>query len=74
MLREGFQRTSQWAILEDGRLLLYGFTGNGVLDWKPDELGFQGEQRMLQSSSINIVGVFVGPEGRITDVVPPQRK
>jgi len=72
VLREGFQRTSEWAILEDGGLLLYGFTGNGVLDWKPDDLGFQGEQRMLQSSSINFVGVFVRPEGRITEVVPPQ--
>jgi hypothetical protein len=74
VLREGLQRTSEWAILENGRLLLYGFTGNGVLDWKPAELGFQGEQRMLQSSSINRVGVFVGPAGRITEVAPPQRQ
>ena len=73
LLREG-QRVSEWAILEDGRLLLYGFTGDGVLDWKPDELGFQGDPRMLRSSTINRVGVFVGPEGRITEVVPPQRK
>jgi hypothetical protein len=74
VLREGFQRTSEWAVLEDGRLFLHGFTGNGVLDWKPDELGFQGEQRMLQSSYINRVGVFVGSEGRITEVVLPQRQ
>jgi hypothetical protein len=29
---------------------------------------------MLHSSTINRVGVFVGPEGRITEVVPPERK
>jgi hypothetical protein len=72
-LREG-QRVSEWAILEDGRLLLYGFTGDGVLDWKPDELGFQGDQRMLHSSTINRVGVFMGPTGTITEVVLPERK
>jgi hypothetical protein len=72
-LREG-QRASEWAILEDGRLLLYGFTGDGVLDWKPDELGFQGDQRMLHSFNINRVGVFIGPEGKITEVVRPERK
>ena len=74
LLREGSQRASEWAILEDGRLLLYGFTGDGVWDWKPDELGFQGDERMLHSSTINRVGVFVGPEGTITEVVRPERK
>ena len=74
LLREGLQRASEWAVLEDGRLLLYGFAGDGVLDWKPDELGFQGDQRMLGSFNINRVGVFVGPEGKITEVVPPERK
>jgi hypothetical protein len=71
---EGFRRSSEWAILDDGRLLLYGFTGNGVLDWKPVDLGFQGEPRMLQSMSINFVGVYVDAEGTITEVVPPERK
>jgi hypothetical protein len=61
-------------VLDDGRLLLYGFTGNGVLDWKPVDLGFQGEPRMLQSMLINFVGVFVDAEGQITEVVPPERK
>jgi hypothetical protein len=74
LLREGSHRSSEWVILEDGRLLLYGFAGDGVLDWKPDELGFQGEQRMLGSFNINRVGVFVGPKGTITEVVPPERK
>jgi hypothetical protein len=74
VLREGSRRTSQWAIFEDGRILLYGFAGNGVLDWKPEELGYQGDHRMLTPVSINPVGVFVGPEGRITEVVGPQTK
>ena len=74
LLREGLQRASEWAVLEDGRLLLYGFAGDGVLDWKPDELGFQGDQRMLGFFNINRVGVLVGPEGKITEVVPPERK
>jgi len=76
LLREGRNRASEWAILEDGRLLLYGFSGDGVLDWKPYELGFQGDQRTLRWSSytINHVGVFVGPQGTVTEVVPPERK
>jgi hypothetical protein len=74
LLREGSQRASEWAILDDGRLLLYGFAGDGVLGWKPDELGFQGDQRTLGSFIINRVGVFVGPEGTITEVVPPEPK
>jgi hypothetical protein len=74
LLREGSQRSSEWAILEDGRLLLYGFTGDGVLDWWPAELGFQGDERMLHSWTINRVGVFIGPKGTITEVVPPERK
>ncbi len=74
VLREGLDRASEWAILEDGRLLLYGFSGNGVLDWHPDELGFQGDQRMLRSFNINRVGVFVGPQGTITEVVPSEKK
>ena len=76
LLREGRNRASEWAILEDGRLLLYGFSGDGVLDWKPYELGFQGDQRTLRwlSFNINHVGVFVGPEGTITKVVPSERK
>jgi len=74
LLREGFQRASEWAILEDGRLLLYGFTGDGVLDWKPEELGFEGDRRMLRSFAINRVGVFVGPDGSLKEVVPSERK
>ena len=72
VLREGASQSSDWAVLEDGRFLLYGFTGNGVLDWSPEELGFQGDSRMLRSSSINCVGVFVGPDGKVTEVVPPE--
>jgi len=72
ILREGSQRSSEWAVLEDGRLLLYGFTGDGVLDWQPIELGFQGDARLLRSSTINSVGVFVGPDGKITEVVPAE--
>lgn len=72
ILREGVSQSSEWAVLEDGRFLLYGFTGNGVLDWSPQELGFQGDARMLRSSSINFVGVFVGPDGKVTEVVPPE--
>jgi hypothetical protein len=41
---------------------------------KPAELGFEGDERMLRSSTINLVGIFVGPEGTITEVVPPERK
>jgi hypothetical protein len=74
ILREGVRRSSEWAVLEDGRLLLYGFTGDGVLDWKPDQLGFKGDERLLHSMSINFVGVFLGPDGRITEVVPPDGK
>jgi hypothetical protein len=33
LLREGYRRSSEWAVLPDGRLLMYGFTGDGVLDW-----------------------------------------
>jgi len=73
-LSEGLRRGSQWAILEDGRLVIYGFTGEGVLDWQPDELGFQGDERMLHSSTINQVGVFVGPAGAISEVAQPERK
>ena len=72
LLREGVHRSSNWALLDDGRLLLYGFTGDGVLDWSPDELGFRGDSRMLQSSTIKSVGVFVGPDGKIAEVVPPE--
>ncbi len=74
LLREGYKRSSEWAVLPDGRLLIYGFTGDGVLDWRPDELGFHGESRMLQSFTINRIGVFVGPRGQITDVIQPQEK
>ncbi len=74
MLREDDPRTSQWAIFEDGRILLYGFTGNGVLDWKPDDLGAPGSERRLGILFTNYVGVFVGPEGSITEVVEPQTK
>jgi hypothetical protein len=74
LLREGFKRTSEWAVLNDGRLLIYGFTGDGVLDWKPDELGFIGDARKLQSFFLNRIGVFVGPQGEITEVVQPQGK
>jgi len=73
-LWEGFRRASYWAILEDGRLLLYGFSGDGVLDWKPEELGFEGDRRTLRSFNINRVGVFVDPEGRIVEVAPRERK
>ncbi len=55
-------------------LLLYGFTGDGVLDWKPEDLGFQGDERMLRSSSINFIGVFVDQDGKIKEFVPPDRK
>jgi hypothetical protein len=74
LLREGPRRASEWAILEDGRLLLYGFSGDGVLDWKPEDLGFEGVQRTRDLFTIKRVGVFVGPEGAITEVVRPQRK
>jgi hypothetical protein len=66
--------SEQWAVLNDGRLLIYGFTGDGVLDWKPDELGFTGDARKLQSFFINRIGVFVGPQGEIAEVVQPQGK
>ncbi len=74
LLREGYKRSSEWAVLPDGRLLIYGFTGDGVLDWKPDELGFHGDSRMLQSFTINRIGIFVGPRGQITEVIQPQEK
>ncbi len=73
-LHEGIYRASQWALLEDGRLLLYGFSGDGVLDWSPEQLGFHGDQRLLHSSSVNFVAVFVGPQGTITEVVLPEQK
>jgi hypothetical protein len=72
-MRESGERVSEWALFEDGRLLLYGFAGDGVLDWSPAELGFRGDSRLLQSSgSINYVGVFVGPDGKIAEVVAPE--
>ncbi len=74
MLREGRNRASYWAILEDGRYLLYGFSGKGVLDWKPDELGYRGPSRALDSLSIHRVGVFVSADGKITEVVQPDVK
>ncbi len=73
VLREGPQRSSEWAMLEDGRVLLYGFTGSGVLDWQPGELGFRGDSRLLRSYSINFIGVFVGPDGKLTEVVQPDQ-
>jgi hypothetical protein len=72
LLREGRARTSEWALLDDGRLLLYGFTGDGVLDWKPEDLGFKGDPGKL-SVLINRVGVFVGPEGGVSEVVLPEK-
>ena len=74
LLREGYRRSSEWAVLPDGQLLIYGFTGDGVLDSKPDELGFEGEGRMLQSIAINRIGVFVGPQGQINRLVHPEDK
>ncbi len=58
---------------QDGRLLLYGFAGDGILDWKPEELGFAGEQKLLRLG-LNQVGVFVGSDGAITEVARPQPK
>jgi len=52
LLREGPGRASEWAILEDGRILLYGFSGDGVLDWTPEELGLQGDQRLPRPSDV----------------------
>ncbi len=52
----------------------YGFTGDGVLDWEPEDLGFEGDRLRLRSISINFVGVFLGADGKIMEVVPPQRK
>ena len=71
VIREGVRRSSEWALLDDGRLLLFGFTGNGVLDWKPVELGFRGKP---DSNMINFVGVYVGAGGMLTEVVQPERK
>lgn len=73
-LRESPQRMSEWALQEDGQLLLYGFIGDGVLDWKAEKLGFDGDARLLQSFSLNLVGVFVGPDGKLTEVVRSDRK
>jgi hypothetical protein len=73
-LREGYKRSSEWAVLDDGRLLVYGFTGDGVLDWRPDELGFKDDPRLLRTLNINRIGVFVGPQGQITEAVQPQEE
>jgi hypothetical protein len=43
-------------------------------DYPSLELRFQGDQRLLRSFTINRVGVFVGLEGTITEVVPPEPK
>ncbi len=72
---EGFRRSSEWALLPDGKLLLLGFTGIGVFDWKPEELGYTGPTNNLaQSYTINRVAVYVGTEGKIEQVVPAAEK
>jgi hypothetical protein len=70
-LREAGPNVSEWALLEDGRLLLYKFSGDGVLDWAPDELGFYGTP---VPNYVQTIAVFVGPGGTITEVVPAERK
>jgi hypothetical protein len=74
LLREGTKRTSEWAVLPDGKLLVFGFTGDGVLDWTPEQLGWQGDRRQLNSLSIQRIGVFVTSEGRLEEVVPRETK
>jgi hypothetical protein len=63
-------RTSGWFVLPDGKLLLVRFTGDGVLDWTPEELGFCGLARHLRDYSFNMVGVFLTSDGQIEKVVP----
>jgi hypothetical protein len=63
--------TSEWALLEDGRLLLYKFSGNRVLGWSPAQLGFEGTPH---PGYIHTIAVFVGGDGTIIEVVPPERK
>lgn len=63
-------RTSGWFVLPDGKLLLVRFSGDGVLDWSPEELGFSGLEKHLRDYSYNMVGVFVTSDGQIEKVVP----
>ena len=71
-LREGTvfkSRTSEWILLPNGKLVLVRFSGDGVLGWSPQELGFRGPEGQLRDI-YNMVGVFLTPEGQIEKVVP----
>jgi len=63
-------RTSQWIVLPNQKLLLVQFTGDGVLDWTPDQLGFRGDRKRLEGINFNCVGVFVSAAGQIEKVFP----
>jgi hypothetical protein len=72
-LREGTgfkSRTSEWILLLNGKLVLVKFSGDGVLGWSPQELGFRGREGELRGNNYNMVGVFLTPEGQIEKVVP----
>jgi hypothetical protein len=71
-LREGSvrkRRTSEWITLPEGNLLLK-FSGNGVLEWTPEELGVHSRELDPHGFTYNNVGVFLTPDGAIEKVVP----
>ena len=72
-LRERIGRnspTSSWILLSNGKLVLVKFTGDHVLGWSPQELGFRGPEERLGGDHYNTVGVLLTPEGQIEKVVP----
>lgn len=62
------RRWSSWIIVPDGRMIIMSFSGQGVLDWVPNELGFVGDPKKLHVRYYN-VGVIVTPDGEIARVV-----